>query len=37
MRRALDETSSQLDSTALRFLREAHQADEECLVLRAVQ
>jgi hypothetical protein len=37
MRRALDETSSQLDSTALRFLREAHQADEECLALRAVQ
>ena len=34
---ALDEQSDRLNSTALRFLREAHQADRECLALRAVQ
>lgn len=37
MQKALEETAGQLDSTALRFLREAHEADEHCLALRAVQ
>jgi aminopeptidase N len=37
MQAALDETADQLDSTALRFLREAHQADSECLILRDEQ
>jgi aminopeptidase N len=37
MQQALDETSEDLDSTALRFLREAHQADAECLALRTLQ
>ena len=34
MRAALDEYEDRLDSTVLRFLREAHQADSECLLLR---
>jgi aminopeptidase N len=34
---ALDEQADRLNSTALRFLREAHQADRECLALRPVQ
>jgi aminopeptidase N len=34
---ALDGQADRLNSTALRFLREAHQADRECLALRAVQ
>jgi len=37
MQAALDEHGAQLDATTLRFLREAHQADEECLALRSVQ
>jgi hypothetical protein len=37
MQKALDEHADQLNSTALRFLREAHQADQECLALRSVQ
>ncbi|HET6565667.1 MAG TPA: M1 family aminopeptidase, partial [Xanthomonadales bacterium] len=37
MQQALEQASSELDSTALRFLREAHQADQECLALRAMQ
>jgi hypothetical protein len=37
MQKALDEQADQLNSTALRFLREAHQADRECLALRSVQ
>ncbi len=37
MQKALDEHSGQLNSTALRFLREAYQADRECLALRSVQ
>ena len=37
MRNALDENADQLDSTALRFLREAQQADTECLGLRSAQ
>ena len=37
MRAALDEYEDRLDSTALRFLREAHQADSECLLLRRTQ
>jgi len=37
MQKALDEHADQLNSTALRFLREAHQADRECLALRSVQ
>jgi aminopeptidase N len=37
MRSALEQSSDQLDSTALRFLREAQQADEECLALRIIQ
>lgn len=36
MHATLLEAADQLDSTALRFLREAHLADEECLALRAV-
>jgi aminopeptidase N len=34
---ALDEPAAALDTTALRFLREAHQADAECLSLRSAQ
>jgi aminopeptidase N len=34
---ALDEQADRLNSTALRFLREAHQADRECLALRSLQ
>ena len=34
---ALDEQADRLNSTALRFLREAHQADRECLALRPLQ
>ena len=34
---ALDEQADRLNSTALRFLREAHQADRECLALRSAQ
>jgi aminopeptidase N len=34
---ALDEQVDRLNSTALRFLREAHQADRECLALRSLQ
>jgi len=37
MQKALDEQAGQLNSTALRFLREAYQADRECLALRSVQ
>jgi len=37
MQKALDEHADQLNSTALRFLREAYQADRECLALRSVQ
>jgi hypothetical protein len=37
MQKALDEHADQLNSTALRFLREAHQADRECLALRSVR
>jgi hypothetical protein len=37
MQNALDEYAGRLNSTSLRFLREAHQADEECLELRALQ
>jgi aminopeptidase N len=37
MQKTLDENAVQLDSTALRFLREAHQADAECLALRSAQ
>ncbi len=37
MQTTLDESSAQLDSTALRFLREAHQADSECSTLRKAQ
>lgn len=37
MRAAVVQTADQLDNTALRFLREAHQADEQCLALRSVQ
>jgi aminopeptidase N len=37
MGQALETMAGQLDSTALRFLREAHQADEECLALRSLQ
>ena len=35
--RAIDELSGELDSTALRFLKEAHQADGECLAIRNLQ
>ena len=34
---ALSEFGERLDATTLRFLREAHQADAECMALRAVQ
>jgi len=34
---AIAEQSDQLKSTPLRFLREAHQADRECLALRSAQ
>ena len=34
---ALDDFSGQLNPTALRFIREAHQLDVECQSLRAVQ
>jgi aminopeptidase N len=37
MQATLDEFSGELNPTALRFLREAHQADVECHALRAVQ
>ncbi len=37
MQKALDEHADPLNSTALRFLQEAHQADRECLALRSVQ
>jgi aminopeptidase N len=37
MQATLDESAAQLDTTALRFLREAHQADSECLALRRAQ
>jgi len=37
MQKVLDEHADQLNSTALRFLREAHQADIECLALRSRQ
>jgi len=37
MQKTLDEHADELDSTALRFLREAHQADADCLALRQVQ
>ena len=37
MQAALDEYSVRLNTTALRFLREAHQADSECLFLRGMQ
>jgi hypothetical protein len=34
---ALDESGGQLNPTALRFIREAHQMDVECQSLREVQ
>jgi hypothetical protein len=37
MQATLDEFSGQLNPTALRFLREAHQADAECQSLRSTQ
>jgi aminopeptidase N len=37
MQVTLDEYSDQLNPTALRFLREAHQADVECQQLRSMQ
>jgi hypothetical protein len=37
LRSALDEQADRLNSTALLFLREARQADRECLALRPVQ
>lgn len=37
MQAALDEYAGQLNPTTLRFLREAHQADAECLSLRGRQ
>jgi aminopeptidase N len=37
MQAALDEYADRLNTTALRFLREAHQTDSECLFLRSVQ
>jgi aminopeptidase N len=37
LQQAIDQTGDQLDSTALRFLREAAQADRECLELRQAQ
>lgn len=37
MQAALDDYAEQLNPTTLRFLREAHQADVECLSIRAAQ
>ena len=37
MQQALNDYGERLDSTSRRFLREAHQADQECAALRAVQ
>jgi len=37
MQQTLDAHAKDLSSTALRFLREAHQADSECLALRSAQ
>jgi aminopeptidase N len=37
MQDTLDQQIARLDSTAVRFLREAHQADAECLELRSSQ
>jgi aminopeptidase N len=37
MQTALDDYAEQLNPTTLRFLREAHQADNACLSLRATQ
>jgi aminopeptidase N len=37
MQAALDDNADQLNPTALRFLREAHQADVECLSIRGAQ
>jgi hypothetical protein len=37
MQDTLDQQIARLDSTAVRFLREAHQADAECLELRRSQ
>lgn len=37
MQAFLDEQAQHLNSTALRFLREAHQTDSECLALRNTQ
>ena len=37
MQQALDAHAEDLSSTALRFLREAHQADRDCLALRSAQ
>jgi hypothetical protein len=37
MQTALDDFSGQLNPTALRFIREAHQLDVECQSLRAAQ
>jgi hypothetical protein len=37
MQATLDEVGEQLNPTALRFLREAHQFDVECQALRAAQ
>jgi hypothetical protein len=34
MQAAIEEQADRLNSTAMRFLREAHQADRECLALR---
>ncbi|MBT8077867.1 MAG: aminopeptidase N, partial [Gammaproteobacteria bacterium] len=37
MQQALDDFGERLDSTSLRFLREAQQADQECAALRPMQ
>jgi len=37
LKSAVDDYAGQLNPTALRFLREAHQADVECLSIRAAQ
>jgi aminopeptidase N len=37
MQDAIDRHADQLNSTALRFLKEAYQADSECLALRSAQ
>jgi aminopeptidase N len=37
MQNALDQYAGRLNNTSLRFLREAHQADRECLALRGLQ